>query len=135
MGSRNAPHLLGDMVKLSHLYESIDESNARKPTREEHIALLERKKRSLLHELKILSVQISQWITKNIISQMGDGDKHPDAIKIPDSETRRILTKDPLLQQKILKTFARFTTAREILSNSVMPELDALNSQGENTVS
>lgn len=118
-------------MKVSHVYESIDESDARKPTKEEHITLLERKKRSLLHELKILSVQMHDWIEAGVVSQMSEADKYPNHVAIPDSTTRRILTTNLILQQKVLNTFARFSTAKEILSNSVMPELEALQKEGE----
>ncbi len=83
--------------------------------------------------MKILSMKMHDWIEAGVISQMGDKDKHPDTMTIPDSETRHILTKDPHTQQYVLKVFARFTTAREILSNSVMPELEALQKQGESS--
>jgi hypothetical protein len=122
-------------MRITHVYESIDESNTRPPSREENIALLERKKRSLLHELKILSMQMNQFITSGVVSQMGEAKNHPNAPVMPDSETRCILTEDPQLQQRVLKVFGRFTTAREILASSVMPELDALEKEGENPVS
>lgn len=113
-------------MRMSHSYDSIEETVIRELSRDEKIAQLERKKRSLLHEMKILSVQMRDWITSNVVSQMGDIDKHPDAPKIPDSETRRVLTKDENLKMRVLKTFARFALAREIMSNSVLPELEEL---------
>ena len=118
-------------MKFGPVFESIDEAITKPLTREGEIALLERKKRAMLHELKIVSIQMHDWISAGVVSQMGDADKHPDAPKIPDSETRRVLTKDPTLQQRVFRTFARFNTAKEILSNSIMPELEALQKTAE----
>lgn len=115
-------------MKISHVYETIDESVTRKPSRDEQIACLERKKRSLLHEMKILSVQMKTWTDAGYVSQMGETAKYPDKPKIPDSE-RHILTTDECLSQKMLRTFARFTTAKEILGNSIMPELQTLQTE------
>lgn len=120
------PLSLGGTVRINHSYETIEEAVTRQPSREEKITQLERKKRSLLHEMKMLSTQIHGWITSGVISQLNEAEKHVDAPKIPDSETRRILTTDATLQTVVLKTFARFAHAREILSNSVMVELEEL---------
>lgn len=113
-------------MRISHAYETIEETVTRHPTKEEKIAQLEKKKRSLLHEMKMLSVQMHEWITSGVVSQMGEADKYPDCPKIPDSETRHVVTKDETTKTRVLKTFARFALAREILSCSVMPELEAL---------
>lgn len=130
-----APFLFGGYMRIIHVYDTIDESDTRKLTREESIALLERKKRALLHELKILSVEMNGYIVNGAVSQMGEAKNHPNKPVMPDSETRCLLTEDPHLQQKIIKVFGRFTTAREILASSVMPELEALQKQGETQAS
>lgn len=116
-------------MRITHVYESIDESNVREVSREENIALLERKKRSLLHELKMLSVTMNQMMTSGVVSQMGEASKHPSQPIIPDSETRCVLATDPHTQEKALKTFARFAMVREILSTSVMSELLVLQKE------
>lgn len=100
-------------------------------TKEERIAQLERRKSSLLHELKIISGRMAYLVKIGAVSDMSDSDKHPNCPTIPDAETRRILTKDPTLTKKVLLVFARFSLVKEIFSNSVMPELEALQNKGE----
>lgn len=101
-------------------------------SKEEEIIFLEKKKRALLHHLKLLSSKMNVWIKTGVVSQMGET-KTESGIKIPDSESRYIISTDPHLQQVVLKTFARFTLTREMLTNSVMPELEALQKEVEPT--
>lgn len=117
------------------MLELIEESDTRPLSIAENIALLDRRKRSLLHELKILSITMNGWIVGGVISQMGETSKYPNAPVIPESETRCILTEDPLLKEKVLKTYARFANVREILSNGVMADLEELEKQAKNEVS
>lgn len=122
-------------MRISHVFESIDESNTRKPTKEENVVLLERKKRSLLHELKILSQQMNHFIVSGAVSQMGEASKHPNATVMPESDSRCILTEDPHTHQKVLKVFGRFAIVKEILTTSVLKELEQLQNEGKETVS
>lgn len=95
-------------------------------TDEEELAMMQRHKCKLLHEMKILSVRISKWMKDHVISGQGETDKYPDRMQIPLADSRRLLTDNVSLQNHIIETFARFKLLQEILANSLNPEIEAL---------
>ncbi len=105
-------------------------------SKQERIDLLERRKMSILHEMKIVAERIFNMIKAGLVSDAdsadnGDQSKFKDCPKIPSSDKRYLLTKDPVQQKQVLHTFARFSNLKDIFNSSILLELKKLQTPDE----